>query len=132
MWFAKWNLVTYYSHAPADLTLSTTDLTVPLTGSLSDNNGSGAWTTAIDNTLPFGQQLGWLVFNMYERQFTISTTAAVNLNELELYGIAAEDILIRELTPDQIKAAVIEMRKIVTAKYNASTPTRQLILASSD
>ena len=57
MWFAKWNLATYYSHAPADLTLTTTALTVPATGSLYDQTGSNTPTelwASIDKTLPFG------------------------------------------------------------------------------
>jgi len=72
LWFAKWNVKMYYPHAPADLTQTTTSLTVPTTGSLYDMTGTTSTIATnflwnIPNTLPFGQQIGWLVFNMYER-----------------------------------------------------------------
>lgn len=141
LWFAKWNLVTYYSHAPADLTLTTTALTVPTTGSLYDQTGSlttpDLWTS-IDKTLPFGQQLGWLVFNMYESVIpkvsgpNLINSAPVQPYELEIFGISAEDILLRELTVLNIFDAVVAMRNIVNSKYNLSTPTRQFTLVATD
>ena len=112
LWFAKWNLATYYSHAPADLTLTTTSLTGPTTGSLTDLTGPApsTWATieaklklkAIDSTLPFGQQLGWLVFNMYNsvimRVDIDINNKAIQPYELEIYGISAEDVLLREFS----------------------------------
>jgi len=131
-WFAKWNLATYYNHAAIDLTSTSIKLTVPTTGSLYDASGSSTSTvvwTAIDNTIPIGQQIGWLVFNMYEKSISTSLVNSPNPYELELYGISAEDILLRDLTPTQISAAVIEMRKLVILKYNTN---RQLEVTAAD
>jgi hypothetical protein len=64
LWFAKWNLVTYYSHAATDLTQTAHSLITPTTGSLTDTTGPSpsTWATidsklklkVIDTSLPFG------------------------------------------------------------------------------
>ena len=59
-------------------------------------------------------------------------TAAVQPYELEIFGISVEDILLRELTAQNIKDAVVVMRNVVNAKYNTSTPQRQFTLVASD
>lgn len=66
---------------------------------------------------------------MYEKSISSSLVNSPNPYELELYGISAEDILLRDLTPTQISAAVIEMRKLVILKYNTN---RQLELTAAD
>lgn len=59
-------------------------------------------------------------------------TALVQPYELEIFGISAEDILLRELTANNIFDAVVAMRNIVNSKYNLTAPVRQLTLGAAD
>ena len=109
-------------------------LITPTTGSLTDSTGPSpsTWATldsklklkVIDTSLPFGEQLGWLVFNMYN-SVIMSTNIdidnkAIQPYELEIFGISAEDVLLREFDATKLKAAVVAMRNIVKLRYNQS------------
>ena len=50
---------------------------------------------------------------------------AIQPYELEIFGISAEDVLLREYSATTLHAAVIAMRNIVKLRYNHSTNQRK-------
>ncbi|MFO0116057.1 MAG: hypothetical protein ACK521_00015 [bacterium] len=45
--------------------------------------------------------------------------------ELDIYGISADDVLLREFDATKLKAAVVAMRNVVKTTYNNATPSRK-------